>query len=72
MTKTTVYLPDELRVRMRLAAEARGVSEAQFIRDSLQHSVELVRPRPRGGLVTAPAPPIDWDSNEHLAGFGDR
>ncbi len=72
MTKTTVYLPDELRNRMRRAAEEVGISEAEFIRDALQRSVDKVRPRPHGGLITDSTSAIDWESNDHLAGFGDR
>ncbi|MCC7128305.1 MAG: antitoxin [Microbacteriaceae bacterium] len=72
MTKTTVYLPEELRSRMRRAAEQVGISEAQFIRDALQRSVDEVRPRPRGGLISASTSAVNWESNDHLAGFGDR
>jgi hypothetical protein len=72
MTKTTVYLPDELKARLRRAAEQRGVSEARFIRESLEGAVDAVRPRPRGGFIVDSTEPIDWTSDEHLTGFGDR
>lgn len=71
MTRTTVYLPDDLKLRVRRAAQQRGVSQARFIRDSLERSAADARPRPRGGFITATAPePIDWNTNDHLAGFG--
>ena len=71
MTKTTVYLPDDLKSRVRQAAELRGVSEAQFIRDSLERSATDVRPLPRFGLFRSAGEPVDWNSNDHLEGFGE-
>ena len=71
MTKTTVYLPDDLKSRVRQAAERRGVSEAQFIRDSLEKSATDVRPMPTFGLFRGTGESIDWNSNDHLEGFGE-
>jgi hypothetical protein len=73
MTKTTVYLPDELkRAVARIAAES-GRSEAQVIREAigaLARSVE--RPRPSGGLFDGGGDGLARHVDEALAGFGER
>lgn len=71
MYKTTVYLPDDLRDAVKLAAERRQTSEAEVIRDSIRRSVAGERPRPRGGLFTG-RQPVARHVDEHLAGFGER
>lgn len=35
VVKTSLYLPEDLKRRVRLAARERGVSEAQFVREAL-------------------------------------
>jgi hypothetical protein len=73
MVKTTVYLPEQLKRRLERAASLHSVSEAEFIRSSLESSVGVSRPLPKGGIVEGNlAHAIDWDSNEHLAGFGEK
>ncbi len=67
-TKTTVYLPDELKDRIEREARRRGVAEAEVIRSALAQG--LGRPRPRGGLFSAP--PFAAKADELLEGFGDR
>jgi predicted transcriptional regulator len=73
MTKTTVYLPDELkRAVARIAAES-GRSEAQVIREAigaLARSVE--RPRPRGGLFDGLGEGLARHVDDALIGFGER
>jgi len=69
--KTTLYLPEELKVAVKRAAAERGVSEAEIIRESIRMSVGCVRPRPRGGLYSS-GRPIARDAEEMLAGFGQR
>ena len=51
MKKTTIYLPDELKRRVELAAKQQGRSEAEVIRDALEAAVKPTAPRPRIPLV---------------------
>jgi Ribbon-helix-helix protein, copG family len=69
--KTTIYLPDELKVAVKRAAKKRGVSEAEVIRESIRAAVASVRPRPRGGLYSG-SEPIARRVDELLDGFGER
>ncbi|MDH6181518.1 hypothetical protein M2152_001700 [Microbacteriaceae bacterium SG_E_30_P1] len=72
MVKTTLYLPESLKRDIERIARERGVSEADVIRESLAVSVSERRPRPRAGVVAITGqPPIDWNSRDHLQGFGD-
>lgn len=73
MVKTTLYLPESVKRGIERLAHERGMSEAEFIRESLAKSVAESRPRPRGGIVALGGhDAIDWNTNEHLAGFGER
>ena len=69
--KTTLYLPEDLKVAVKRAAAERGVSEAEIIRESIRASVGGVRPRPRGALYSS-GQPIARHAEELLAGFGER
>jgi metal-responsive CopG/Arc/MetJ family transcriptional regulator len=71
MEKTTVYLPDDLKAAVKRAAQQRGVSEAEVIRDSIRTGVADVKPRPRGGLYAGPEP-IARRVDALLDGFGER
>ncbi len=71
MEKTTVYLPVELKAKVKRVALRRGVSEAEVIRRSIEQAVGGERPRPRGGLFASGAP-IARDADAHLGGFGER
>jgi plasmid stability protein len=71
MDKTTLYLPEDLKRKLRHAARRRGVSEAEVIREALRVAVDDERPTPRGGLFASGAP-IARDIDEHLRGFGER
>ncbi|NIJ12469.1 hypothetical protein FHU38_002813 [Saccharomonospora amisosensis] len=71
MEKTTIYLPDDLKVAVKRAAQQRGMSEAEVIRESIRSTVGGTRPRPRGGLY-AGAEPIARHADDLLAGFGER
>lgn len=71
MDKTTIYLPEELKLAIRRVARRRGVSEAEVIRSSIRDAVGDERPRPRGGLFASGAP-IAREADEHLSGFGER
>lgn len=66
--KTTVYLPDELKVGIEREAVRRGISEAQVIREAIASA--LTRPEPSAGLFSAT--PFAERVDELLSGFGDR
>lgn len=69
MTKTTIYLPDELKADIAREAKRRGVAEAEVIRTAL--AAGLRRPKPRPGIISAPeldARKVD----DYLVGFGER
>lgn len=40
MTKTTVYLPDDVRSELEAKARRTGVSQAQLIRDAVRRSLD--------------------------------
>jgi Ribbon-helix-helix protein, copG family len=71
MEKTTIYLPDELKAAVKRAAQRRGVSEAEVIRESVRAVVGDGRPAPRGGLYSG-SEPIARRVDELLDGFGER
>ena len=68
MTKTTIYLPDELKTAVEVEARRRGLSEAEVIRRAVAAAV--VRPRPRAGIVDGE--PFAGRVDELLGGFGER
>jgi len=70
-TKTTLYLPDELKKLIEAEAARRGTSEADVIRSILSEGFSEVRPRPRGALF-ASAGKTARESDTHLRGFGER
>lgn len=73
MTKTTVYLPDDLKEAVSRIAAASGRSEAEVIRDAIGALVRAAdRPRPRGALFTSGGQSLSEHAEEALAGFGDR
>jgi hypothetical protein len=69
--KTTLYLPADLKARVKRAAAERGMSEAEIIRESIRLSVGAVRPRPRAALYST-GQPIARRAEELLSGFGER
>lgn len=69
--KTTLYLTEELKAAVRIAAARQGVSEAEVIRSSIRQVVGASRPRPRGGLFSG-GHPIARRAEELLDGFGER
>jgi predicted transcriptional regulator len=66
--KTTVYLPDEMKLALEREALRRGCSEAQVIRDAVAKAVS--RPRPAVGIFDGES--LSERVDELLAGFGDR
>ena len=68
--KTTIYLPEPLRDRVKRAAVERRVSEAEIIRAAIDaYTAPKERPRPKLPLFRGPAPIEDFD--EALRGFGE-
>lgn len=67
-TKTTIYLPDDLRASVKAEAKRRGCSEAQVIRDAISRAVE--RPRPNAGILDGE--PFADRVDDLLDGFGER
>lgn len=73
MTKTTVYLPDELKLELNRIASASGRSEAELIREAIRSLVDkAARPKPRGALFASGDPGLSERTQEALAGFGER
>ena len=71
MQKTTVYVPDELKLALGRAAEARGCSEAELIREALRGiTARTAPPRPRVPLFRSRKPRLAERADEALAGFG--
>jgi predicted transcriptional regulator len=68
MTKTTVYLPADLKEAVAREARQRGIPEAEIIRQAI--AAALRRPAPRGGLFSSAA--FAERADELLAGFGNR
>ena len=73
MTKTTVYLPDDLKLALARIASSSGRSEADLIREALR---DLVRrsgaPRPIGALFASGDRSLSEHVEDGLAGFGER
>jgi hypothetical protein len=73
MRRTTVYLPDELKTRLERAAQAKGRSEADVIREAIDRfTAGEGRPRPRLPLFESGQPDLADRADEALAGFGER
>ena len=74
MTKTSVYLPEQLKHELGLVARRRGRSEAELIREAIARLVAeegQERPRPEPGLFTSDDPGLAGRVDEVLAGgFG--
>jgi hypothetical protein len=72
MTKTTVYLPEDLKLEVTRIAQSEGTSEAEVIREAIRRLADSrPRPRPRGGLFSS-GDPIGDRVDELLAeGFGE-
>src|SRR3972149_5241804 len=57
MRKTTIYLPEPLRERIKRAAAEQGVSEAEIIRAAIDaYTSAKERPRPKLPLFAGPPP----------------
>ena len=72
MQKTTVYIPADIKDALARAAAARGVSEAELIREALRTlTAQAVPPRPRLPLFKSGKPKLAERVDEALAGFGE-
>jgi hypothetical protein len=73
VTKTTVYLPDELKRALAKLASRRGVSEAALLREAVARLTgEDEAPAPRIPLFRSSGPSIAEDIDQALEGFGTR
>jgi hypothetical protein len=73
VTKTTVYLPDDLKLALARIASSRGRSEADLIREALRDLVQRsVAPRPIGALFASGDPSLSDHVEDALDGFGER
>ena len=73
MTKTTVYLPPELKRALAKLASSRGCSEAALLREAVTMLTdEAEAPTPRIPLFRAAGPSIAEDIDRALEGFGTR
>lgn len=68
MHKTTVYLPEKIKVGVEREARLRSCSEAEVIRQAIADAV--TRPAPRSGIIPGDSA---WalEVDELLAGFGE-
>jgi len=72
MNKTTVYIPDDLKRSLALAAVTRGCSEAELIREALRDlTAGAAPPRPRLPLFASRTPRLAERADEALKGFGE-
>jgi len=73
MVKTTVYLPDELKLALKRADEQRQCSEADLLREAVARLTgEVSAPTPRLPLFRSTGPSIAEDIDSALEGCGIR
>ena len=73
MQKTTVYLPDDVKVALSQTAAARGISEAELIREAIrQLTASATPPRPRLPLFKSGKPRLAERIDEAMNGFGEK
>ncbi len=73
MTKTTVYLPEDLKISLKRISEEEGRSEAEIIREAIQIAVQKHQnPRPKVPLTQQGLgdPTIAERVDDLLQGFG--
>lgn len=72
MQKTTVYIPSDIKSALGKLAAARGLSEAELIRQALRAvTTEVVPPRPRLPLFKSGKPHLAERVDDALEGFGE-
>ncbi len=73
MTKTTVYLPPELKRALKRVAAERRCSEAELLREAVARLTgEAEAPGPKLPLFRSTGPSIAEDVDRALEGFGVR
>lgn len=73
MVKTTVYLPDDLKLALERMARETGRSEADLIREGIRLAVDRrPPPSPTIGIFVSDDPHFAEHADDHLAGFGQR
>lgn len=73
MEKTTVYLPEDLKLALRRAARSSGRSEADLIREGIGMVTGTHRiAEPRLPLFESGQPDLAERADELLVGFGER
>lgn len=71
MTKTTVYLPTEIKRALTKLARQRRCSEAELLREAVSRLTgEAEAPTPRLPLFRSTGPSIAGDVDQALEGFG--
>jgi len=72
MQRTTVFVPEELKRALARTAAAKGLSEAELIREALRAATSPgVAPRPRLPLFASGKPRLAERAEAALAGFGE-
>ena len=71
MVRTTVYLPEELKLALERVARAQRQSEAQLIREAVQQMVEHYNPTPKIPLFESGDSTLAERVDELLEGFGE-
>ena len=72
MQKTTVYVPSDVKRALGELAAARGISEAELIKEALRLiTAKAVPPRPRLPLFKSGKPRLAERLDDALKGFGD-
>ena len=73
MTKTTVYLPPELKRGLKRVAAQRRCSEAELLREAVSRLIGAAEaPVPKLPLFRSTGPSIAEDVDRALKGFGVR
>lgn len=73
MHKTTLYLPDNLKVAIQRLAVETGRSEAAIIREGIELAIsQHTPPPPTIPIFVSDDPHFAEEVDEHLAGFGER
>jgi len=73
LLKTTLYIPDDLKLSLGRLASRRGVSESELIREALRNLIaDAEPPQPRLPLFRSGKPHLAEKADEALEGFGER
>ena len=72
MHRTTIYLPEALKAELARAAAEEGRTEADLIRQGVEHVLRTRHAVPRLPLFESGEPDLAENIDGLLAGFGDR